>query len=190
MIMQSAFCPDWGATIREVKLPSLEGAWARLASPILNSEAYTWHEPYLQEQAADYGPIVRALLERGRGTSAMDYIRAQRSRVRFRQEMLAACADIDVLMTPGELIPAPLLTTRSAVIKGREVPLAAVIISATGPFNLTGQPAMIVPCGFTSTGLPLALQIVGKPFAEATVLQVGHAYEVHTPWHEQRPVTG
>ena len=61
------------------------------------------------------------------------------------------------------------------------------LISATCPFNLTGQPALTLPCGFSASGLPLALQIVGKPFDEATVLQVGHAYEAHTAWHERRP---
>ena len=63
----------------------------------------------------------------------------------------------------------------------------AALISATCPFNLTGQPALTLPCDFSASGLPLALQIVGKPFAEATVLQIGHAYESHTSWHERRP---
>ena len=63
----------------------------------------------------------------------------------------------------------------------------AALISATCPFNITGQPALTIPCGFTHGGLPIALQIVGKTFDEATVLQIGHAYEVQTPWHTQRP---
>jgi aspartyl-tRNA(Asn)/glutamyl-tRNA(Gln) amidotransferase subunit A len=73
------------------------------------------------------------------------------------------------------------------LLEGREVTLLQAMVSATYPFNLTGQPALTIPCGVSAAGLPLALQIVGKPFAEATVLQLGHAYEVHTTWHTMRP---
>ncbi|MBI3302774.1 MAG: amidase [Deltaproteobacteria bacterium] len=176
-----------GAHVEEVTLPALDDAWSSIAQPILNGEANVWHEPYLQTQAEDYGPQVRKFLERGKPTLATDYVKAQRAKARLRQEMLAACAHIDALLTPGELIPPQLHEARSAMIAGREVSLMAALISATCPFNLTGQPALTVPCGFTTSGLPLALQVVGNPFDEATVLQVGHAYEAHTSWHERRP---
>ncbi len=179
-----------GARIEEVALPPLDDAWERLALPILNGEANAWHEPYLQKQAEDYGPTVRKFLERGKNTLAVDYVRAQRAKAQFRRDMLDACARVDALLTPGELIPPPLHESRSVAINGKDVSLMAALISATCPFNLTGQPALTVPCGFTAAGLPLALQIVGKPFDEAAVLQVGHAYEVHTTWHERRPPVG
>jgi aspartyl-tRNA(Asn)/glutamyl-tRNA(Gln) amidotransferase subunit A len=176
-----------GAQIEEVVLPPLENAWTQLALPILNGEANAWHEPYLQKQAEDYGPTVRKFLERGKGTSAVEYVKAQRAKARFRRDLLAACDRVDVLLTPGALIPPPLHEARSVTINGKEVSLMAALISATYPFNLTGQPALSIPCGFSALGLPLALQIVGKPFDEATVLQVGHAYEMHTEWHTRRP---
>lgn len=176
-----------GAQIEEVVLPPLENAWTQLALPILNVEANTWHEPYLHNQAEDYGPTVRKFLERGKGASAIEYVKAQRAKVRFRRDMLAACSNVDVLLTPGELIPPPLHEARSVTINGKEVSLMAALISATCPFNLTGQPALSIPCGVSASGLPLALQIVGKPFDEATVLQVGHAYEGQTEWHKRRP---
>lgn len=176
-----------GAKIEEVTLPSLENVWSHIALPILNGEANAWHEPYLQKQAEDYGSNVRKFLERGKATSAIDYVRARRAKARFRHDVLTACAGLDALLTPGALIPPPLHDARSVVINGKEVSLMATLISATCPFNLTGQPALTVPCGFSVSGLPLALQIVGKPFDEATVLQVGHAYEAHTSWHERRP---
>jgi aspartyl-tRNA(Asn)/glutamyl-tRNA(Gln) amidotransferase subunit A len=179
-----------GARIEEVTLPPLENAWTQLALPILNGEANAWHEPYLQKQAEDYGPTVRKFLERGKSTLAVDYVRAQRAKAQFRRDMLDACAHVDALLTPGELIPSPLHDSRSVTINGKEVSLTAALISATCPFNLTGQPALTIPCGFTASGLPLALQIVGKPFDEATVLQVGHAYEVQTSWHARRPPIG
>jgi aspartyl-tRNA(Asn)/glutamyl-tRNA(Gln) amidotransferase subunit A len=176
-----------GARIEEVTLPSLENVWTQIAMPILNGEANAWHEPYLQKQAEDYGPTVRKFLERGKDALAVEYVRARRAKARFRRDMLAACAGLDVLLTPGALIPPPPHDARSVVINGKEVSLMAALISATCPFNLTGQPALTVPCGFSASGLPLALQIVGKPFDEATVLQVGHAYEAHTSWRERRP---
>lgn len=176
-----------GALIEEVRLPDLEGAWATIAEVILNGEANVWHEPYLQTQAEDYAPQVRKFLERGKPTPATEYVKAQHARARLRQEMLTACAHVDVLLTPGELIPPPPHEARSVVIAGREVRLMDALISATCPFNITGQPALTIPCGFTASGLPLALQLVGKPFDEATVLQVGYAYEAHTSWHEQHP---
>jgi aspartyl-tRNA(Asn)/glutamyl-tRNA(Gln) amidotransferase subunit A len=175
-----------GAHVEEVTLPALDDAWARIATVILNGEANVWHEPYLQTHAEDYAPPVRKFLERGKSTPATDYVKAQRARAQLRQEMLTACAHLDALLTPGELIPPPAHEARTAVIAGREVSLMAALISATCPFNLTGQPALTVPCGFTSSGLPVALQIIGKPFDEATVLQVGHAYEAHTSWRERR----
>lgn len=176
-----------GARIEEVTLPPLENVWTQIALPILNAEANTWHEPYLQNQAEDYGPTVRKFLERGKNTSAIEYVKAQRAKARFRREALAACGGVDALLTPGELIPPPLHEARSVAINGKEVSLMSALISATCPFNLTGQPALSIPCGFSTSGLPLALQIVGKPFDEATVLQVGYAYEAHTEWHNQRP---
>jgi aspartyl-tRNA(Asn)/glutamyl-tRNA(Gln) amidotransferase subunit A len=176
-----------GARIEEVTLPPLETVWTQVALPILNGEANTWHEPYLQNHAEDYGLTVRKFLERGKDTSVIAYVTAQRAKARFRRDVLAACTGVDVLLTPGELIPPPLHDARSVTINGQEVSLMAALISATCPFNLTGQPALSIPCGFTTSGLPLALQIVGKPFDEATVLQVGHAYEAHTNWRDRRP---
>jgi aspartyl-tRNA(Asn)/glutamyl-tRNA(Gln) amidotransferase subunit A len=178
-----------GAHIEEVQLPALEEAWS-MAQVLINGEANVWHQPYLQRQAEDYAPEVRKFLERGRPTLATDYVKAQQAKARLRQEMMAVFASVDALLTPGALIPAPPHSARSVMIAGREVKLLQALVSATSPFNLTGQPALTVPCGFSASGLPLALQIVGKPFDEATVLQVGHAYEVHTSWHEKRPPMG
>lgn len=176
-----------GARIEEVSLPPMDGIWGGLARPILHSEAYVWHETYLQNQAEDYGPYVRKFFERGRDILAAEYVKFQRRKAQFRRDVLTACAPVDALLTPGTLIPAPPDKARSVTINGKEINLVEAIISATGPFDLTGQPALTLPCGFTDTGLPLALQIVGKPFDEATVLRIGHAYQVHTAWHKTRP---
>lgn len=177
---------DLGASVRDVSTPDLETAWDTVQT-IINGEANVWHEPYLRSQADDYAPQVRTFLERGQPTLATDYIKAQQAKARLQREMLAACADVDALLTPGALaLPQP-LGARSVRIENREVPLLRAIVSATSPFNLTGQPALTLPCGRSLTGLPIALQIVGKPFDEVTVLRIGHAYEMQTTWHTQRP---
>ena len=175
-----------GAHIEEVTLPTMDTAWDT-AQIIINGEANAWHAPYMQTQADDYGPQVRKFLDRGASTLAADYAKALQTKWHFRQEMLAACASVDALLTPGALTPAPVLGARSITIKGREVKMLPAVVSATCPFNVTGQPALTLPCGMSTDGLPLALQIVGKPFDEVTVLRIGHAYETHTEWHTHRP---
>ena len=176
-----------GASVEEVQLPDLENVWSRLAQPIINVEANVWHEQHLQGRAEDYGFGVRKFLEEGKATLATDYVKAIQGRARLRRRIQAVFSHCDVLLTPGQPIPPPLHTARSVTVAGKEFSPMAALVSASCLFNLTGHPALTVPCGFAATGLPLALQIVGKAFDEATVLQVGHAYERHTRWHEQRP---
>ena len=175
-----------GAQIEEIDLPDLEGSW-EIAQAIINGEANAWHEPYLAAQADDYGPQVRKFLERGTSMPAMDYVKAQLAKAQLKRDVQQACSDIDALLTPGALIPAPPLGARSVMINGQDVKLLRAVVSATSPFNLTGQPALTLPCGRSQSGFPLALQVVGKPFDEAMILRVGHAYEVNTPWHTQHP---
>ena len=175
-----------GANIEEVTLPDFTEAWST-AQIIIDGEANVWHEPYLTNQAEDYGPQVRKFLERGKSTLATEYIKAQHAKARFRRDMLAVFNAFDALLTPGVLIPAPSLEARSVEIEGREVKLLPAMVSATSPFNLTGQPALTIPCGFSSSGLPLALQIIGMPFEEVTILRIGHAFESNTSWHMQHP---
>jgi len=175
-----------GANIEEVTLPDFTEAWST-AQIIINGEANVWHEPYLANQAEDYGPQVRKFLEQGKSTLATEYIKAQQSKARFRRDMLTVCNAFDALLTPGALIPATSLEARSVEIEGRDVKLLPAMVSATSPFNLTGQPALTIPSGFSSSGLPLALQIIGMPFEEVTILRIGHAFESNTSWHIQHP---
>ena len=72
-------------------------------------------------------------------------------------------------------------------IGGKEFGVAAHIARATRPFNMTGLPAISVPCGFTPAGLPIGLQIIGRPFEETLLLRVAYTYERSTPWHERHP---
>jgi aspartyl-tRNA(Asn)/glutamyl-tRNA(Gln) amidotransferase subunit A len=89
--------------------------------------------------------------------------------------------DYDVLLTPTTPIPAPLLEGPDAVEQARK------LTRFTAPFNLTGLPALSLPCGFTRTGLPIGLQIIGPAWTEALVLRAGCAYETATDWHLRSP---
>jgi len=111
--------------------------------------------------------------------SAADYVEAMRQRRELALEFARALADVDVAIAANSTGPAPRID---------QVPFWGIYerASYTGPYNLTGSPALSVPIGFES-GLPLAFQIVGKPFDEAGVMRVGHAFEQATEFHRQRP---
>jgi aspartyl-tRNA(Asn)/glutamyl-tRNA(Gln) amidotransferase subunit A len=107
-------------------------------------------------------------------------VQAQRLRAQLRADTLRALEAVDVLVTPTALGPAPAFK----VVLDPDFPFAK---SNMGPFNMTGLPTLALPTGFSSTGLPLSFQISGRPFDEAGVLRVGHAYQRATDWHLRRP---
>jgi len=116
---------------------------------------------------------------------AQAYYKVQKLREMVRQEVLGALQRYDVLILPTAKGCAPILG-EDQVITSKEM-AAGLPPVMTRPFNLAGAPALSVNCGFNSQGLPIGLQIGGRPFDEETVLKVGHAYETHTPWHTMRP---
>ena len=113
---------------------------------------------------------------------AEDYIQAMRARAELCAQVFELMRDIDILVTAGSFEPAPLL-------KPDEPPtfLGVKVPSLTSPFNLTGQPALSVCNGFDAGGLPLGMQVAGRPFEDATVLALGHAYEKATGFRSTRP---
>jgi aspartyl-tRNA(Asn)/glutamyl-tRNA(Gln) amidotransferase subunit A len=88
---------------------------------------------------------------------------------------------------PATMMAAPQPGAMQFRVGNRQMSTREALLRLMRPFNLTGLPAMSVPCGFTSSGLPIGLQIAGKPFDEATVLRVAHAYEQQTDWHRRHP---
>ncbi len=133
----------------------------------------------MRERFLDYGRMMRNRVVLGAFLGAGDYVQALRLRRELIEEMTAAMRDLDVLVTgitPGE---APRIDEKPGY-ESFQRPLMM-------PFNVTGQPSMAVRCGRSASGLPLSLQIAGRPFDEATVLRVGHAYEQATDWHRRRP---
>ena len=131
---------------------------------------------------------MRARLEVGFHISAHDYLQALRLRTRYAREFVARVfADVDALVVPVIPEPAPPLDAAKAGAADEVVARMGRFSRLTRPFNGLGLPALSVPCGFSGDGRPLALQIVGRPFDEATTLRLGHAYERATGWVARRP---
>ena len=168
-----------GANIEEIELPSLE--YVRAANTIIMvSEAFAFHEPNLKTRPQDFGDIVRSRFRIGGLLSAGDYLQAQRCRQWSKREFAEALRKVDFFVTPTMTQPAPAFKgyDPNDTIRGR---------SFTAPFNVTGLPAISVPCGFTEAGLPVGMQIAGKPFDEPGVIQAAYTYQQHALWYEKRP---
>ena len=103
------------------------------------------------------------------------------------EEVRRALEEVDALVTPTTPLPAVPIGQEVVTYGGATEPLIFALTRCTAPFNVTQLPALSLPCGFTDAGLPIGLQIAGRPFDEATVLRVGHAYERATEWHLRRP---
>jgi aspartyl-tRNA(Asn)/glutamyl-tRNA(Gln) amidotransferase subunit A len=147
---------------------------------ILTAEAYCVHEPWLKSRFNDYGELLRDRLAFGALLSASDYFQAVRRRRVLCREIRQAMADLDILITASAPAEAPKIT---------EVPKWGMLEKPTFtmPFNTAGLPALSVCTGYGEGGLPVSMQIVGKPFQEATVFRAGHAYETATAWRSTRP---
>ena len=175
-----------GATLVEVDIPALENC-AAMEAHITLAEATSYHEPYLKKQADDYGPGVRINLEAGRYLFATDYVKSQRARTLLKRNFNEAFKWAEVIVSPT--LPAlPPLVGEVWVKSGdlREHVIDA-FLRFNIPYDLTGLPAISVPCGFSSAGLPIGLQIAGRAFEESTILRFAHAYEQSTDWHLARP---
>jgi aspartyl-tRNA(Asn)/glutamyl-tRNA(Gln) amidotransferase subunit A len=167
-----------GADVRDVTIPSLGATHSFLL--IMLAEAYAYHERDLRTHPELYGDVLRERLLGGALVSGAEYVQAQRIRARIAAETAEVLRGVDVLATPTTPKPATPFTLAHD-------PEFGFPKSNMPPFNMTGSPTLALPCGFSSTGLPLSLQLAGRPFEEALVLQVGHAYEQATSWHTRRP---
>jgi aspartyl-tRNA(Asn)/glutamyl-tRNA(Gln) amidotransferase subunit A len=171
-----------GMTTIEVDIPNLDSC-AAMEAYITLVEATSYHETYLQRQAEDYSPAVRTSLEAGRYLLGTDYVKSQRARTLLQHNFNQAFNKADVIVSPT--LPAfPPRIGEEVVQSGQ---LHEYVVDAflrfNIPYDLTGFPAISVPCGFMSNGLPVGLQIAGKAFDESMVLRVANAYEQSTTWH-------
>lgn len=174
-----------GARVTEVEIPG----WGEAAAGtynIMSPEASSFHENWLRERPGDYSEAARKRLEVGMLQPAINYVRAQRYRTHFAAAMATVLEQVDLLVLPTMPFAAPRLDAPApppGLASGH-------ITGRTCPFNLTGMPALSIPCGFSAAGLPLALQIAGRPWQEALVLQAAHGYQSLTDWHLRRPAQG
>src|SRR5437773_5123316 len=175
-----------GAVVDEVNLTQIDHV-AAASSAIVASEAVAYHAGWMRTRAQDYQPDVRERLRIGAFVSGAHYVRAQQVRALVHREVDEALAKRDVLLAPATPIAAPVLGERDASLGDGPSDVRSALIRLTRPINFSGHPACAAPCGFTAGGLPIGLQIVGRPFDEATVLRVIDAYQRLTDWHTRRP---
>lgn len=176
-----------GARVEEIRLPDPQ-TMSDVTNIISRSEATALHGHLLRERPQDLGPFARARLELGLRIPAHDYLQALRLRARMARAFAESVwSRVELLAAPVIPEPAPPL---EAALDGsvEEITVRQGRFSRfTRPFNGLGLPALSLPCGFSRAGLPLAFQIVGRPFDEAAVLRAGHAYQTVTDWHTRVP---
>jgi len=179
-----------GAQIIEIPMDDIEGnISAQLTVEAAEPSAY--HQRNLRERPQDYGDDVRTLLEVGELLLATHYIQAQRYRAMLRAAFIDAFGKVDVFICPTLPFTATRIGETSVVIEnGVEEDMLSAIMQFTGIASLAGLPSLNVPCGFDDNGLPVGMQIIGKPFDEATLFRVGHAYQSVTDFHMKSPDLG
>lgn len=177
-----------GASREEVSLPHVaESAEASTQAAFAEATSYHQLSGYFPARAAEYGEDVRERLEAGAKVLATDYLKAFAIRGLVKRDFESAFSTVDAIVVPTVPIPAPSICVKTVDINSRAEPVRSALIRLNRPQNLTGLPAISLPCGFTRSGLPIGVQIIGRPFDESTVLQLAHAYERATQWHFLRP---
>jgi len=176
-----------GAKIVEVDLPEAE-AWNAGCALVIACEAAAYHAPWLRTRPKDYSEQVHARLQQGLAIPAPSYIDALRLRA---QALRVFCGKVfskaDVFHAPVVLFQTPTIAESDV---GGGAAMAATLAKATRltrPGNYLGVPALSVPAGFTREGMPVGMQLLGRPFDEATILAAGHAYQQATEWHRKAP---
>ena len=175
-----------GADIRPVHIPDLEKA-AVATFLIITAEAASCLEKFHRTRPSDIEDDVRERLDLGAVSLATHYIKAQRVRRSAQENFSRVLKQVDVLVTPGVSITAPRLEQSTVSIDGTDVPVCAALTHCTRIYDLVGLPSITVPVGFSSKGLPVGMQIAGRPFDEAMVLRVAGAYERHIYQQTQWP---
>ena len=167
------------------KVQEVNADWMREAAlankTMTQADGAAVHRDRLQENPEMFGDDVRRRLQDGAKTTSTEYALARRTQAEVRKSCEAFFESYDFLIIPATPISAPTIAGHDAVEQ------AARLTRFTAPFNLTGLPAISVPCGFTSDGLPIGLQIISRAWADAKVLNAAYAFEQATEWHERRP---
>ncbi|MGJ7571944.1 amidase [Variovorax sp. RB2P76] len=179
---------DLGAELVDVDIRNIHGNISAQLT-IESAEPSTYHQRNLRERPQDYGDDVRTLLEAGEMLLATQYLQAQRYRALLRAEFLEAFRKVDVFVCPSlPFVATRIGETHVEIEPGQQEDMLSAIMQFTGVASLTGLPSLNVPCGFDPDGLPIGMQIIGRPFAEAALLRAGHAFQQATDFHKRAPV--
>ena len=178
---------DAGAEVGDASLPLFEKG-GLIANTLSDVEAAHTHRKWLRERPQDYDFATRRRLMAASLIPATAYAKLARFRTLMRRDVMGQLARYDVIVTPAQAAGAPPIATETGLTSKQAVMSQFFgLRSHRSPFNLSGVPAMALPIGFTAAGLPLSLQIAGRPFAENTLFAVGDVYQRRTDWHERRP---
>ena len=183
----SGVLTELGAVVERCSIPALDHCLG-ISGTILVTEAAETLYAHLRERPEDIGADVRARLYLGAMTPAVDYIKAQRARAAYNDQIRGAMEVYDLLLAPTAAIGAPRINQEFVEVGGRTENALSLMSRLTRPFNLTGQPTISVPCGFTSEGMPIGMQLAGRMWEDAVVLRAAHAFEQATDWHTRSPV--
>jgi aspartyl-tRNA(Asn)/glutamyl-tRNA(Gln) amidotransferase subunit A len=178
---------DLGATLVNVEWPAVHLSNSATWTIIL-AEAIAFHRQWFRAHPERYSPETRANLELGELLPAADYVQAQRVRTVLQLQAGELFSEVDALVAPMLAITPPRIGQTTIEVGGKVKEINPVFIRLADPFNLTGLPAISVPCGFGTDGLPIGLQIAAAAGAEHTVLSLAAAYEAATEWHMRRPL--
>ncbi len=175
-----------GAAVRDVSLP-LFATTTEVSAPILGAEAFSVYRDVIENHGDMIDPVVKARFDLGAGVSAVAYITAQRDRAALRAQVNRALKDVDVLAFPTCAAAAAEFGQTEVAIRDGSMPALDSLTRLTRLSNLTGFPSISVCCGFGQDGMPIGMQLVGRPLDEATLIRVAYAYEQATDWHIRAP---
>jgi aspartyl-tRNA(Asn)/glutamyl-tRNA(Gln) amidotransferase subunit A len=180
---------ELGAEPVDVSIPSLKYHGAMRFA--FMADSMVAHEPYLKSNREDYGPTVLYRTLGGQFVLGAHYAKALKVQRLLKEEHARALQQVDFIVTPTMPNPAHRIDQEKLRIRDVEQPVrgpgSGIVSRCTQPSNATGFPAVSVPCGFSGTGLPIGLQLIGRPFDETTLFRVGHAYESISPARGRRP---
>jgi aspartyl-tRNA(Asn)/glutamyl-tRNA(Gln) amidotransferase subunit A len=176
-----------GAEIVDVPIDHIHGNISAQLT-IESAEPSTYHQKWLRECPELYGADVRALLEVGELMLATHYLQAQRYRTTLREQFTRAFQSVDLFVCPTLPFTAtPVGATKVRIEGDTDESMLSAIMQFTGVASLTGLPGMSAPCGFDRDGLPIGMQLIGRPFEEHRLFQIAAAYQRVTHFHQQRP---
>ena len=180
---------ELGAEVEEISIP-LVAQSAAISTTLIYVDATAVHRRGLEDYPEKYDHNNRVRLLTGALIPAQAHHKANRLRQMLREQILDALSRVDVLALPASSVQATPIPTEPGLSRNGKEEFLAMLggrRSYTSPFNVAGVPALSINCGFTSDGLPVGLQLVGRPYDEPTVFRAAYAYEQATDWHTRRP---